>query len=131
MKTLVVEDDFASRLLLQMFLRRYGECDVAVDGREALDAFGASIRSGTPYDLVCLDIMLPKMDGQGVLKGIRELEENAELSDDYGVKVIMTSALKDTKTVATAFRSLCDAYLVKPIDTAQLLQHIRDFGLVP
>jgi two-component system chemotaxis response regulator CheY len=39
MRTLIVEDDFTSRLLLQSFLSEYGECHIAVNGREAVAAF--------------------------------------------------------------------------------------------
>jgi two-component system chemotaxis response regulator CheY len=45
MKTLVVEDDFTGRLILHTFLSRYGECHIAVNGREAVDAFGAALAS--------------------------------------------------------------------------------------
>ena len=43
---LLVEDDFASRLLLQTFLSRYGECHIAVNGREAVEAFRAALEQG-------------------------------------------------------------------------------------
>ena len=42
MKVLIVEDDFASRKLLQSILSRYGTCDIAIDGIEAVDAFMAA-----------------------------------------------------------------------------------------
>lgn len=131
MKTLVVEDDFTSRLLLQTLLAAYGECHVAVNGREAVLAFDASVKAGTPYDLVCLDIMLPELNGHDVLKYIRDIEVQADLQSEHGAKVVMTSALSDMKTVVSSFRGLCDAYLVKPIDTAELLQHLRNFQLIP
>jgi len=130
MKTLVVEDDFTSRLLLQTFLADFGECHVAVNGREAVLAFDASIKKGKPYDLICLDIMLPELSGHEVLKSIREIEERADLALEHGAKVIMTSALSDMKTVVSSFRELCDAYLVKPIDTQELVNHLRSFKLI-
>ena len=46
MKTLVVEDDFTSRPVLQTLLSRYVECHIAVNGREAVAAFGATLESG-------------------------------------------------------------------------------------
>ena len=42
MRTLIVEDDFTSRLLLQTVLSRYGECHVAINGKEAVEAFRMS-----------------------------------------------------------------------------------------
>jgi two-component system chemotaxis response regulator CheY len=63
MRTLIVEDDFTSRLLLQSFLSVYGECHIAVNGREAVAAFRAAQERPQAYDLICMDIMMPEMDG--------------------------------------------------------------------
>jgi two-component system chemotaxis response regulator CheY len=130
MRTLIVEDDFSSRLLLQKFLEPYGECHIAVNGREAVDAFRLARRDGPPYDLICLDIMMPEMDGQTVLKEIRALEKDAGIPEGDGVKILMTTSLKDGKNVMTAFRELCDAYLVKPVDRAKLLESLHKFRLI-
>ncbi|MCA1987263.1 MAG: response regulator, partial [Desulfovibrio sp.] len=64
MRVLIVEDDFTSRKLMQTILSPYGDCDVAVNGREAVEAFQNALNSAKPYDLVCMDIMMPEMDGQ-------------------------------------------------------------------
>ena len=130
MRALIAEDDFTSRLMLQKLLAPYGESHVAVDGREALDAFRAARQKRRPYDLVCLDIMMPEMDGQSVLREIRAIEEGAGISAGRGARILMTTALKDPKNVMTAFRELCDGYLVKPIDKTKLLKYLREFGLV-
>ena len=63
MRILIAEDDFASRLFMKKFLSKYGDCDVAVDGIEAIDAYLNSIQEGQVYDLICLDIMMPKVYG--------------------------------------------------------------------
>ncbi len=131
MRMLIAEDDFSSRLLIQRILAPYGECNIAVNGREAVEAFRKAKEEGKPYSLVCLDIMMPEMDGQEALRQIRQLEESQGLTSSQGVKVIMTTSLDDTHNVVDAFKSLCDAYLVKPIDKAKLLGHIRVFGLIP
>ena len=130
MRILIVEDDFTSRLLLQSFLSKYGECHIAVNGKEALAAFRTSLESGQPYDLICMDIMMPEMDGQTAIKGIRALEEVGGTLSTSGVKIIMTTALDDVKNVVQSFRSLCDAYLFKPIDTGKLLGHMQDLRLI-
>jgi len=130
MKSLIVEDDFTSRLLLQAILSRFGECHIAVNGREAVEAFGAARASGRGYDLVCMDIMMPEMDGHSALEAIRKAEMEEGVSSGLAAKVVMTTALDSVKDVAAAFRGLCDAYLVKPINSAELIEQLREFSLV-
>jgi len=131
MKTLIVEDDFTSRLLLQQILSPFGECHMAVNGREAVEAFRSAGEKNNSYDLVCLDIMMPEMDGRSALKEIREMEHARAVHPSEGVKVIMTTALNDPRNVVGAFKALCDAYLFKPIKKAELVRQIRSFGLIP
>jgi two-component system chemotaxis response regulator CheY len=130
MKSLVVEDDFTSRFLLQTILSTYGECSGVVNGREALEAYEAAKQKGEPFDLICLDIMMPEMDGQEVLRKIRAMEEAESLQQKNGVKIIMTTALSDDQSIVRALTNQCDAYLVKPINKAKLLDQLRSFGLI-
>jgi two-component system, chemotaxis family, chemotaxis protein CheY len=130
MKVLIAEDDFTSRLVIQKILEPYGEVHLAVDGREALDAFQSALDDSEPYDLICLDIMMPELDGQAVLKEVRQTEEDLKLDGLKGAKVIMTTALDDGKNVMAAFRSQCEAYLVKPIDRRKLLNHLLELELI-
>jgi two-component system chemotaxis response regulator CheY len=130
MKTLIVEDEFTSRRVLQKFLSEYGETDAAVNGKEAIKAFKMALEEGSAYDLICLDIMMPDMDGQSVLKEIRSLEEKKGIGGLHGVKVIMTTALGDKKNVFDAFRNGCEAYVVKPVDKAKFLEQVRHLGLI-
>jgi len=130
-KTLVVEDDFTSRLVLQTFLSRYGECHIAVNGSEAVEAFRSALETGQKYDLICMDIMMPEMDGREAFKRMRAEEESRGILSTSGVKIIMTTAVQDMKEVIRCFKELCDAYLVKPIDLSELLKHVRSYQLVP
>jgi two-component system chemotaxis response regulator CheY len=130
MKTLIVEDDFTSRLLLQEFLRGYGEVHLAANGGDAVLIVSGSLAAGRPFDLICLDIMMPIMDGQDALRRIRSAEHAAGVPAGKGARVIMTTALCDGQNVIKAFKGECDAYLVKPIDRAKLIGHLKAFGLV-
>jgi len=131
MKVLVVEDDFVSRKLLQKLLGHYGECDIAVNGKEAVDAFRMSMEGDDPYDLICMDIMMPGMDGQQALHEIRDLEKNKGIPETGWVKVMMTTALDDPKNVVESlYKGGAVSYLVKPIDKARLLEEVRQMGLV-
>jgi two-component system chemotaxis response regulator CheY len=130
MKTLIVDDDFASRLLLQAVLSKYGECHIAVNGWEAVDAFRAAEEHGQAYDLICMDIMMPDMDGQTAVREIRALETARGVLLGAGAKVIMATAVDDIKTIMASFREFCDAYVVKPVDANKLLGHLRSFELI-
>jgi two-component system, chemotaxis family, chemotaxis protein CheY len=129
MKTLVVEDDFTGRLILQEMLSGFGPVHIAVNGMEAVAAFKKAAAAGEPYDLVCLDIMMPEMDGHTALREIRAFEETLGVVGPAAAKVFMTSALSDSKNVFSAFREQCEAYLVKPIDRQKLLAQLKAFGL--
>ena len=130
MRTLIVEDDFVSRKILHALLAPFGPCDIAVNGAEALMAYKLALRAGEPYHLVCLDIAMPGMDGHQVLSEVRTLEENQGIQGLERTKVIMTTASSDPRDVRTAFRSECDAYLVKPIHKPKLMEHLKDLGLL-
>lgn len=130
MKILIAEDDMASRKFLGKFLSQYGECDMVIDGLEALDAYMMSIKEKEPYDLICLDIMMPKVDGVKVLKAIRDLEVQKGVSPDKRVKIIMTTALAEAQYVQTAFEYGCEAYASKPIDTKKLQEVLGKLGLI-
>lgn len=130
MNSLIVDDDFFSRKILQSILSGYGTCDIAVNGAEALYAYKNSLHDNKPYDVICLDIMMPEMDGQEVLKKIRKLEESKNILGSDSVKIIMTTALDDSDNINLAFREQCEAYLIKPILKTKLLKILEDFQLV-
>lgn len=130
MKCLIAEDDFTSRLLLQKQLQRYGDCHVAVNGKEAVKAVSAAMEMGEPYDLICLDIMMPEMDGQAALKEIRAREEARGILSSDGVKIVMTTALNNMENVSSAYYKLADGYIVKPIERAQLVAFLEKSHLL-
>jgi two-component system chemotaxis response regulator CheY len=131
MKTLIVEDDFTSRILLQEMLQPYGEIHIAVNGREAVEAVRYAMELQEPYVLVCLDVMMPEMDGLTALKKIRDLEGQKRISSSNNVKIIMTTALNDLKDVTAAYHELCDGYLVKPLGRSKLVEQLRTLALIP
>ncbi len=129
MRILLAEDDFATRKFMISFLSKYGECDVTVDGMEAVDAFMMALEDDEPYDLVCLDIMMPVMDGYQALMGIRNLEKERNIPQEEGVKVIMTTALNE-QNVKMAFDLGCTIYSGKPIDKTRFEQAMKKLGLI-
>jgi len=130
MRFLIVEDDFTSRRMLQMFLAAHGECDVAVNGREALAAVAMAQAERRPYALICLDVMMPELDGMGVLKEIRAQEKQAGVLQHQEVKIVMTTSLESPRDVVGAYyHGGCNGYLVKPVSRPALDNLLREYGL--
>lgn len=125
MKFLIVDDDPACRRLVKTILDPYAECDLAFDGGEAIDAVRLSLEDGQPYDLICLDIMMPGTDGHEALEAIRQLEARHGIHGSDGVKIVMTTALADSKHCIRAFRHGCESYVTKPIRAEKLLEQVR------
>jgi two-component system, chemotaxis family, chemotaxis protein CheY len=130
MKALIVEDNLTSWLFLHELLKPYAEIQTAANGQEAVEAYQESLDANEPYALICLDIIMPEMDGHQALKEIRRIEDEHGISADRRARVIMTSSLTDKDNVVAAFRELCDAYLMKPISKKQLIYHLQRFGLI-
>ena len=130
MRILIVEDDFLSRQVLYRYLQPFGECCVASNGEEALLAMEESLENCAPYDLICLDIMMPGMGGQETLKSLRKTERDHSDYMEMTTKVVMTTSLQDSKNIRQAFSSSADGYLIKPIDKKKLIATIADLGLV-
>ncbi len=130
MKILLAEDDFASRKFMDKYLSQYGECEVTVDGEEAVDAFMMALEDGEPYDLICLDVMMPVLDGYQVLKAIRDIEEEKKIPKENRAKVIMTTALNEERNVKMAFELGCEAYSGKPIDVEKFEKVLKKLGLI-
>ena len=115
MRSLICEDEFGCRKILLRMLSELGECDVAAKGDEALDAYVEAQQRGKPYDLICLDIMLPNLSGQEILREIRRHEEAHGIGGLDRVKIIMTTGLSDPQTVLESFREGCEGYIIKPV----------------
>ena len=126
MKILIVDDDYTGRLLLQKILCPYGECHMAVDGREAVDAYQLAINQGNPYDLICLDILLPILNGQEALAAIRDIEKK----QPRRAKVLLTSVLGDSVNSLQAFHSEYDGCLTKPIAKEMVIDFLYASGLL-
>jgi DNA-binding response OmpR family regulator len=131
MKTLIVESDFISRQALQAILRPYGFSHIAFNGREAVDAARRALEAGEPYHLICLDIKSPETGGQTIPQFIHDLNEARGILSTGRTKIVITAGPSDLKDVrGSVCPGLCDAYLVKPIDRAKLLDELRKLELI-
>lgn len=130
MKILIAEDEFISRELMQDVMSKFGTCHLVVNGREAVQAFSIALGKKEPFDLVCLDIMMPKMDGQEALREIRKIEAENGVGGSDMAKVIMTTALTDPQNIMESFiKGSCEAYLTKPINIEKIEAILKKIGI--
>jgi two-component system chemotaxis response regulator CheY len=130
LKMLIVEDDFPSCKILEEYLSEYGDCTTAGNGAEGIEAFKNALDAGTPYDLICLDIMMPEMDGHEALRTIRQIEQKHGIFDPGGVNVIMTTAKDRSRDMIEAFDEGCASYIVKPVDQEKLVAEMQKLDLI-
>jgi len=130
MRILIAEDDLTSRLFMKKYLSTYGTCDLAMNGLEAIEMVMTAIEKKEPYDLICLDIMMPKVDGIKALKTIREMESDKSNIGNEPAKIIMTTALNDKETVEEAYELGCEAYAWKPIDVDKFNEVLKKLDLI-
>ncbi|MBP5975881.1 response regulator [Brasilonema sp. CT11] len=113
MKILVVEDDDLNALLLQKALKAYNfQIETANDGQ-----YGLELAKIFEYDLLLLDVMLPKMDGISLCRQLRQ--------EGYQVPILMLSAVNSTSLRVTAIEVGADDFLVKPVEISELVARIR------
>lgn len=130
MNILIAEDENISAEVLTKFLEPYGKCIVVNDGQAAVDLFTEKMETTDAFDLVCLDILMPVLDGICALKKIRDYESSKGVNPLKAVKVIMTTCVDTPSDVLNAFRSGCEGYVVKPIQKAGLIRELRKINLI-
>ena len=116
MRILVVDDEVELAEAIARGLRREGYAvDLAHDGEEALDKARL-----TPYDLICMDITMPKMDGRAVTRALR-----AEPQHDEPPRILMLTARDEVTDRVAGLDDGADDYLVKPFAFPELSARIR------
>lgn len=113
-RILVVEDEQKLARLLKQGLEEEGySVEVALDGEEALRKL-----KETPFDLVILDLMLPRLDGLEILKTLREERGGA-------ISVLILTAKDTVEDVVKGLDAGADDYLTKPFAFEELLARVR------
>jgi two-component system chemotaxis response regulator CheY len=121
MKALVADDEPLSRIVVERILSTYATVESYANGQEAVEACQKALDRGEPFDLVCLDLNMPIMGGLDALRLIRQEDSAHGRERDDGTKIVITTSANDKNTITSAFREMCDAYLIKPIDGEELL----------
>jgi len=128
MKILVVDDEIFNCKLLETILKEYGICSIAMNGNTALQLFEEALEAQIPFDLVCLDIMMPEKDGYEVLRTMRNLEQSKKVAKRS--RIIMVTALEESENKTKAFYENCDGYLTKPVERKLLIEMLNKMNLV-
>jgi two-component system, chemotaxis family, chemotaxis protein CheY len=129
-RTLIVEDDPASAMILQAILARYGDCRIAENGLDGVKAVHEAYKANRPFDLICLDLTMPVMDGQTALEEIRIIETDHDIPPLRRARIVMTTASADKEAVIRAIRARCDGYLAKPVQKSRLLEELHRLKLM-
>lgn len=129
MRCLIVDDDITCRTLIQSFLADVATCSVALDGYEAIEAVQTALETGRGYHLICLDLMMPNMDGLDTVKVIRQLEkENGQQAGHS--RILITTALNIPSELQQVIEHGADACLVKPLNRRKFLHTLVHLGLL-
>ena len=121
-KILLVEDDKELSKIMQLELKHEGfEVCPVYDGRQALDEI-ATKQQTEPYDLMLLDVMLPKVSGLEVL---RKLRAQAQAANQKSVPIILVTARGETIDKVDGLNSGADDYITKPFKIEELLARIN------
>lgn len=103
---------------------------MTVDGIETVEAFVLAQDAGEPYDLLCLGIMMPKIDGLKALRTIRGYEKKKGVRDSEKCKVIITSALGETEVAFDSFSTGSEVYETKPITAERVMDDLNKLKLI-
>jgi len=130
MRVLIVEDNPTNQRLLSNMLSGVAVCDIARDGQEGVEFYQKALTNNKPYDLICLDVMMPVMDGHKALAEIRRIEQENQVPPDRLVKILMTTAVNSPSSIDGARETGCDGYLVKPIRKVALYEELEQLELM-
>ncbi len=130
MKFLIVDDEFVSRKKGQKILSQYGECDIAVNGLEALNAVVRAHKDNDAYNLIFLDIDMPDLDGKQVLQKIRQWEKSRDIPTSDISKIIMMSADDSKDTIKDVLKAGSEAYIVKPLNRDKLARAFKEVDYI-
>lgn len=129
MRVLIADDDFVNRKLLEKVFADYGEVVVVDNGMTAVDEATKAMGEKRPYDLICLDIMMTKLDGYKSLEAIREAEDKYSNEQTSRAKIIMISAFDEGVLDDIKESRDYDAYVCKPIMIEEFEAKLQDMGI--
>jgi len=134
MRILIVDDDYVTRAKLKAILSERGDCDAAPNGDVALSMVDEALNESVPYDLITMDVDMPGMTGEDVVRAIRDREWNWAKRMGRPTReanVLMVTVRNDAQTVIASFRRGCEGYLTKPVTPEKLNVALAKLGFEP
>ncbi len=127
---LIVEDVFLIQRVIERFIEPYGVFTVSNNGKEALKKYAEFFFNGNAFNLVCLDIYLPEMNGLDVLSNIRKFEDEIKLKSEERCKIIIISSVTHPATVQQAYKLGCDYYVAKPFSKEDIVNALKKIKMI-
>ena len=128
MKALIVDDCALSRQLLIISIEEYCKIDVATNGKEAIDLVKQAIEQKENYNLICMDLYMPVMDGHETMQTIRAIESEAGIGRSK-VFLITASSCPDDMIKAIT-EGECDDYIMKPVMRKAIRKLLKKHTLI-
>lgn len=132
MKILIADDDHLIRTMLEAILSPYAELHMAADGAGAVEIFRANLQErNDEFDLVIMDLNMPRMDGHDAMREIRNLETRyGVLPIDMCQVFVLTAGDEKDIVVDSILKVEVTAFLKKPLDCRELFQALVDCELL-
>lgn len=117
MRILIVEDERSISEVVKAYLVKEDyETESAEDGLRAMELFNENVKKNTPYDLIILDLMLPRLSGHEVCRQIRQ---------SSNVPIIMLTAKSTESDVIAGLNEGADDYVIKPFSPRILVARVK------
>lgn len=130
MRSLVIDDSATVRKLLYQMLTAVGTCVEAADGNIGVETWRQALEDKDPFQLVCLDLIMPEKDGQAVLREIRETEAGLGIALEDRTKVIIITSQASSTNLLKAIHWKADAFLAKPFTRETLFFKLQELELL-
>lgn len=132
MKILIVESDVISSSKLKLFFSKYGDCDLATTGQQAIRMYIKYREAGQPYGFISLESNLTDMKGKAVLEEIRKWEAQQGITPDKQAKILAVTTREDIGDLNAAIKATGEstvALLVKPVNRNSLQEALDKLEL--
>ena len=134
LKTLIIDDHSASIALLVSLLVDHCTCLSATTGQEGIELFAEAHKSGEPFDVVLLDILMPDLDGIETLKRIRKIELADREVQLFGKREGLTRIIMQTSSdnpqdfMDSYLKGRCNGFIQKLYSKEEIVEKVLGKG---